>query len=149
MSILSQILGAGDIVKAVGDTVDNLFTSKDEKMEKELEMLKAQREFDLEENKLIAQQNIAQTEVNKVEADSNNLFIAGWRPAIGWIGALALLYQFIIYPLLTWIPDIHVPKPIDNDMLWTIITGMLGIAGMRSYDKLKSTDTKTIIVKKK
>lgn len=150
MSILSQILGAGDIVKAVGDTVDNLFTSKEEKMEKELEILKAQREFDLEENKLIAQQNIAQTEVNKVEAASSNLFVSGWRPAIGWVGALSLFYQFIVYPLLLWMPSVtNPPAPLPNDMLWTIITGMLGIAGMRSYDKLKSTDTKSIIVKKK
>lgn len=144
MSFLSNLFGAGDVVKAVGDTIDNLFTSDEERMEKQLEIMKAQREYDYLESKLISEQNIAQTEVNKIEAASSSLFIAGWRPAIGWIGAFALLYQFILYPLLLWLPVKEPPKPLDYTMLFTLITGMLGIAGLRSFDKLKGTDTTKI-----
>ena len=144
MSFLSGLFGAGDIVKAVGDTIDNMFTSDEERLEKQLEIMKAQREYDYLEAKLISEQNIAQTEVNKVEAASSSLFIAGWRPAIGWIGALALLYQFILYPLLLWLPVKEPPKPMDYTMLFTLITGMLGIAGLRSFDKLKGTNTTRI-----
>ena len=144
MSFLSSLFGAGDIVKAVGDTIDNMFTSDEERLEKQLEIMKAQREYDYLESKLISEQNIAQTEVNKVEAASSSLFIAGWRPAIGWIGALALLYQFILYPLLLWLPVKEPPKPMDYTMLFTLITGMLGIAGLRSFDKLKGTNTTRI-----
>lgn len=141
MNFLSSLLGAGDTVKAVGDTIDNLFTSDEERLEKQLEFMKAQREYDYLESKLISEQNIAQTEVNKEEAKSSSIFIAGWRPAIGWIGAIALLYQFILYPLLLWLPVKEPPKPLDYTMLFTLITGMLGIAGLRSFDKLKGTDT--------
>ena len=145
MSIWDTLLGGGNLVKAVGDVVDNLFTSDEERLEKELERYKAEREYDYKEAELIARQNIAQAEVNKEEARSGSLFVAGWRPAIGWVGAIALFYQFVLYPLLLWIPGIkNPPEPLDYTMLYTLITGMLGIAGMRSYDKLKKTDTRKI-----
>ena len=82
--------------------------------------------------------------VNKEEARNGNLFVAGWRPAIGWIGALALAYQFIIYPALLWLQPPSPPPQMQPEMLYTIITGMLGIAGMRSFDKIKNTDTKNV-----
>ncbi len=147
MNFFSALMGGGDVVKSVGDTLDNLFTSDEERMEADRELMKAQRSFDYKERKLIAEQNIAQMEVNKADAKSGSFFQAGWRPAIGWIGALALAYQFIIYPLLVWgltifAVEIEPPPLISADALYPIITGMLGIAGMRSFDKLKRTDTK-------
>jgi len=147
MSFLSKLMGGGDVVKSVGDTLDNLFTSDEERMEAEREMIKAKRSFDYKESKLVAEQNIAQMEVNKADAKSGNFFQSGWRPAIGWVGAFALAYQFILYPLLVWALavsslDIKPPPLIDANALYPIITGMLGIAGMRSFDKLKRTDTK-------
>lgn len=146
MSLISNILGTGNVVKSVGDTLDNLFTSDEERLEAANELAKANRRFDHLADKLVAQQNIAQTEVNKAEAASSNLFQAGWRPAIGWIGVLALAYQFVLYPLMLWIgtiyPQTQPPPALEADMMFTIVTGMLGIAGMRSYDKFKGTDTK-------
>jgi len=148
MSIWSKLFGGGNLVGAVGDAIDKITTSDEERLELELEMEKTVRDFQYRENQLIAQQNIAQTEVNKAEAQSGNLFVAGWRPAIGWIGAIALAYQFILYPLLLWLPGVsNPPPPLDSGMLYTIITGMLGIAGMRSYDKYKGTDTKRLRLK--
>jgi hypothetical protein len=148
MSFLTTLFSGGDTVKAIGDTVDKLFTSDEERLEKQNEYLKANREYDYLENKLISEQNIAQTEVNKVEAASSSLFVAGWRPAIGWVGALALFYQFIIYPLLGWIlvwfPTVSAPPVPDSAELYPLIMGMLGIGTLRSFDKLKGTDTKTM-----
>ncbi|RYZ96631.1 MAG: hypothetical protein EOO68_16485 [Moraxellaceae bacterium] len=144
MNFLSTLFNGGDTVKAIGDTVDQLFTSDEERLEKQNEILKANREFDYLDNKLMTEQNTAQTEVNKVEASSASWFVAGWRPAIGWVGALALLYQFIIYPLLCWIPGIATPPVPDNAALYPLIMGMLGIGTLRSFDKLKGTDTRSI-----
>ena len=144
MSFFTKLLGGGDVVKSIGDTLDNLVTSDEERLEKQLEITKAEREFDYLESKLLADQNMAQTEVNKAEAKSGSLFVAGWRPAIGWVGAIALFYQFIVYQLLLWIPDVTPPPHIDSGELYTIITGMLGIAGMRSFDKLQNKDTKKV-----
>jgi len=144
MNFLSTLFSGGDTVKAIGDTVDKLFTSDEERQEKQNELLKANREFDYLENKLIAEQNTAQAEVNKVEAANTSLFVAGWRPAIGWVGALALFYQFILYPLLCWIPGIDAPPVPNSDALYPLIMGMLGIGTLRSFDKLKGTDTKSL-----
>ena len=148
MSFFSKLLGGGDIVRAVGDTLDNLVTSDEERLEKQLEMMKTEREYNYQEAKLVSDLNIAQTEINKEEARSAHIFVSGWRPAIGWTGAIALFYQFIAYPLLLWLPIENPPPQMEADTLYTIITGMLGIAGMRSFDKMKQTDTKQVSIKK-
>lgn len=144
MSILSALFKGGDLVESVGNSLDSLFTSDEERMEQERELLKAKRQFDVKEQELVAQQNIAQTKVNEAEARSGSFFVAGWRPFIGWIGALALGYQFIAYPILLWFAEGEAPPQMQPDMLYTIITGMLGIAGMRSLDKIKQTDTRQV-----
>lgn len=148
MSFLNQILGGGNVVKSVGDTLDNLFTSDEERLEAQHELTKARRHFDYLETKLVVDQNIAQIEVNKVEAAGSSLFQSGWRPAVGWIGVLALFYQFVLYPLLLWaktfVPEIQPPPALESDMMFTIITGMLGIAGLRSFDKTRGTDTREL-----
>lgn len=132
------------MVKSVGDGLDKLFTSDEERLEKRNELLKAERELDTLKLKLLADQNIAQTEVNKAEAANPGLFVAGWRPAVGWVGVLALSYQFLLYPILQWLPIDKQPPLPDNSLLFPLITGMLGIAGLRSFDKLKDKDTKSV-----
>jgi|TARA_R110002020_G_scaffold21921_1_gene74380 hypothetical protein len=73
-----------------------------------------------------------QIEVNKTEAAHKSLFVAGWRPCIGWICGLALLYSTLIAPILNiWFT---VP-PVNNDLLSTILLGMLGLAGARTVEK--------------
>lgn len=75
-----------------------------------------------------------QLEVNKVEAAHKSLFVAGWRPAIGWICGIALLYSTILSPILDiWFT---VP-PVETSLLQTVLTGMLGLGAMRSYEKTK------------
>lgn len=144
MGWLTTLLSGGDAVKVVGDTVENLFTNNDAR-EKALETLKAQTEYDYKIAFLDAGAMSGQVEINKIEASSPSLFVAGWRPAIGWVGAIALGYQFILYPLLTWLPlDKAPPAPLDYTMLYSLITAMLGVAGLRSFDKSRGTETKQI-----
>ena len=83
---------------------------------------------------------IGQMEINKEEAKSGSLFVAGWRPAVGWICAVALSYQFVVRPLLAWcslIATIPVPPELDIATLMTLLFGMLGMGGMRMYEKGK------------
>ena len=76
----------------------------------------------------------AQIEVNKVEAAHKSLFVAGWRPAIGWICGLALLYSTIISPILgIWFT---VPV-VDTSLLTTVLMGMMGLGAMRTFEKTK------------
>lgn len=145
MSFLSNLLGAGDVVRAVGDSLDKLFTSDDERLEKRLEIVKAEREFSLSAMQILEKSDERQADTNIEEIRSGSLFMAGWRPAIGWIGVLALAYQFVLYPFLLWL---HIsetpPPPLDAGVLFSMVTGMLGIGAMRSFDKMQETDTQII-----
>ncbi len=74
-----------------------------------------------------------QLEINKMEAAHKSLFVAGWRPAIGWICALGLLYNTIIANILSiWFA---VPE-VDTTLLVPVMMGMLGLGAMRSYEKV-------------
>ncbi|WKD48949.1 holin family protein [Microbulbifer spongiae] len=95
---------------------------------------------------------LGQLTVDKAEARSKSLFVAGWRPWIGWVGGLALAYQFILYPLLCWAwaisnalaenPTETIPPPVlETGALFSMITAMLGIGAMRSFDKTHGTQT--------
>lgn len=146
MKFLKALFGGGDVIEAIGDVGDALFTSDEERMELELESYKAEREYDLRHEQIVADQNLGQMEVNKVEA-AGNWFQSGWRPAIGWVGATSLFFQFVLYQVYIWwaavyAPEVFVPEPLDASMLMTLITGMLGIGAYRSYDKKKGVDTK-------
>ena len=83
-----------------------------------------------------------QLAVNKEEAKSKNIFVAGWRPFIGWTCGVALLAHFLVFPtadVITahlGIPPVAYPA-FDMDSLMTILLGMLGLGGMRSFEKAK------------
>jgi hypothetical protein len=82
----------------------------------------------------------AQADVNKVEAASSSLFVAGWRPFIGWVCGSGLAYQFVLCPLLSWgaaLAKHPVACPsLDMGTLLTLLLGMLGLGGMRTVEKI-------------
>ena len=85
---------------------------------------------------------MAQVEVNKAEAGHRSIFVAGWRPFIGWTCGVALAYHFVVAPLIifgagwagTPIPDL---PTFDMDSLMTVLLGMFGLGGMRTFEKAK------------
>ena len=90
---------------------------------------------------LIQEIHKAQIEVNKVEAGSTNLFVSGWRPFVGWTCGIALCYHFVLQPLLMFILSstgnpMELPG-FDMTTLTTVLMGMLGLGGLRSYEKVK------------
>ena len=77
---------------------------------------------------------LAQVDVNKIEAAHKSLFVAGWRPAIGWICGIGLLYNVLLAPILAiWftLPEV------ETDILETTMWGMLGLGAMRTAEKFK------------
>jgi hypothetical protein len=78
-----------------------------------------------------------QSEINKMEAQHRSIFVAGWRPFIGWICGAALLYNFIIRDLIAWVSPDVMPPAIQMDQLITILLGMLGLGGLRTFEKIK------------
>ena len=85
---------------------------------------------------------LAQLEINKAEAASGSLFKGGWRPFIGWTSGIAFAYHFVLQPLLVFVltaSGVDLPDLPNFDMstLLTVLGGMLGIGGLRSYEKTK------------
>jgi len=118
------VSGAVDLMSNGGELIDRFFETKDEKREA-LQALA-----------------VAQIELNKQEAKHRNVFVSGWRPFVGWICAIALAYNFIVRDLMAWIilntgEAITLPPALAMEHLMTILLGMLGLGGLRTYEKQK------------
>ena len=118
------------LIEPVSQILDKFVADKD---------LKAKLQHEL--NTELHKANMAQLEVNKVEAAHKNMFVAGWRPFVGWCCASALAYHFILQPILVFVLSIsgyQVALPeFDMSSLMTVLLGMLGLGGMRTIEKVQ------------
>ena len=116
-----------------GKLIDRLWPDPTQAAAAKLELLKMQQEGDLAVM-------VAQTDINKIEAGSTNLFVAGWRPFVGWCCGAAFLYAAILEPLARFIAKVFFTyggefPVIDTTLTMQILLGLLGMAGLRSWDK--------------
>jgi len=144
-----DLIGIGSIIEGVGKVASSLVTTDRERLQMALE----DRKLDLEEKRIDQTTDLAQVEVNKIEASSNSIFVAGWRPAVGWVGVLGLAYQFLGYPLMQWLwsflqgvdiipKGLQPPPDLQTDQLMVLLSGLLGFGGMRSFEKSKGVAAK-------
>ena len=132
MSILATLFGGGvaEPIKAVGNIVDDLFTSDEERLDKEAVLTR------------IAQRpGFVQAEINKVEASHRSIFVSGWRPSIGWVCSAALAWNYIVHPLFSWAtvafmeaPPIP-PPTLSLGELMPVLMGLLGLGALRTVEK--------------
>lgn len=120
----------------LGKTLLDRFGPEDKtaRAQAEAEFIRMAAEGDLK-------QVIAQLEINAREAVHPSIWVAGWRPFFGWASGAGFIYATIVQPMLAWASAIKgwpVPPVLNIDLLWVVITGMLGIAGMRTFEKSKS-----------
>lgn len=132
MSWLSSIIGGGVVSAAEGvaGIVDRFVETDDEK--RAAEIVKA---------KLLMRPGEVQAELNKIEAGHRSVFVAGWRPFIGWVCGVALAYNFIVRDLIAWVivntgSTATLPPDLAMEHLLTILLGMLGLGGMRTLEKM-------------
>ena len=115
------------------DLIGRFFPDEEERRKAEADFLRQAMDGELK-------QVIAQLEINAREATHPSVFVAGWRPAFGWCGALGFLYATIGQPTLAWLAAIKgwpTPPELNLDLLWVVVTGMLGIGGLRTFEKSK------------
>lgn len=137
----------GSIFDLGRDILNKIFPDPVQRAQAELELLKAQQEGAFKEMDAQLQLSLAQTNINAVEAANASPFVAGWRPAIGWIGAAALAYHYLARPLVPWlcnatghpVPDM----PGLDSGLFELVSLMLGMGGLRTLDKRKALDVAT------
>ncbi len=140
-----DITGIGALASAASGIVDKFFPDKTqrEKDEAAREMQRIMNDYNLQS---------AQTDINKIEAASTNWFVAGWRPAVGWVCALGLLYQFLLMPVLNGvitaliailghpaIPAVFVT--LDSATLLTCLSGLTGLATLRTVEKHQGVES--------
>ena len=129
MSLLNSLIGPATQI------LDKFVEDKDQKA-------KLAHELATMADRLAHEQNRAQIQVNRVEASSGSLFKGGWRPCIGGICGIAFGYHFVLQPVIVFIVvligmDIPELPSFDMGTLLTVLGGMLGIGGLRSYEKSK------------
>jgi|TARA_R100001224_G_scaffold22860_1_gene11815 hypothetical protein len=119
------------LIVPISDILEKLIPDKD---------LKIRLKHELESE--LHKANLAQLKVNQQEAAHNSLFVAGWRPFIGWVCGVALCWHFILQPITVMIirlagyEQVILPD-FDFSQLSTILMGMLGLGGLRTFEKMK------------
>ena len=124
MGLLTKILGGSNIVKDIGDAIDKNVVNDEERMD-------AHRKWDE-----------LQTQVNLKEAKHRSVFIAGWRPFLGWSFSIGISLHVVIMPMVQWVLLVcgieKIPLPeFPLEIMLELIFGMLGMAGLRSWEKFK------------
>jgi len=128
LGLLSKIFGGDQAVAgitAVGSIVDNLFTSKDEKLTHEEVRIRLAQAPDM-----------AQIELNKIEASHRSRFVAGWRPFMGWVGGVGLANMFLINPWIQWITGQNGPN-LPEGVIMELVFALLGLGTLRTMEKIK------------
>jgi hypothetical protein len=134
---LKDILGG--LIEPITDIIGEVVVDKDKKKELELKLAEiVDRADDRYHEELMGQ-----IETNKIEAQHASLFVAGWRPFIGWTSGVGIAYTFVLSPFIEFVARANgytgvMPMP-DMGQLMTLVLAMLGVGAMRSYDKSHGT----------
>ena len=123
----------GPVLELGKTLLDRFVPDPAQKQAAEMELIRLAADGELK-------QVIAQLEINAREATHPSIFVAGWRPFFGWAGGVGFVYAVIGQPMLAWVASIHnwpAPPSLNIDLLWVVITGLLGIGGLRSLEKVK------------
>lgn len=128
MDPLSAIAGLADTL------INKIWPDPAARASAEAQLIKAQMDAALAS----VQQQI---DINKIEAANSNVYVAGWRPGIGWACGAAFALHFVVLPVLGWLAVLfgHDPIviPFDMDTLMTVLMGMLGLGGLRTFEKVR------------
>ena len=134
MGILSSLFSGGSSVaqpiEAIGNIIDSVFTSDEERAQ-----------GDLLKQKLAMKPALLQAEISRVQAGHRSIFVAGARPFLMWGCGLGFLFAFVINPVLQWLaPELGSPE-LPLDAMLELTLAMLGLAGLRTVEKLNGKAT--------
>ncbi|MEJ2792312.1 3TM-type holin [Iodobacter sp. LRB] len=141
---MSGLMPWDSVIDLINTGIDKIWPDKTEAEKAKAALAQAQLQGALKDMEEQWENAKAQIEVNKQEAASNSVFIAGWRPFIGWVCGSAFAWSFVFQPIVIMIANV-VGHPIDNSHLpkldfaeiQPVLYGMLGLGAMRTYEKVK------------
>lgn len=118
--------GASSVIESIGEAGDKIFTSDDER-----------NQFELELKKVKQSPMLMQAMINVNQAQHRSVFVAGARPFLMWVCGLGFLFAFVVNPLLQWLmPEVGAPT-LPLEVMLELTLGMLGLAGLRTIEKIK------------
>jgi hypothetical protein len=129
------------LIPVIGTVLEKVLPDPQASAEAKIKLMELAQKGELAVLDAETKMALGQIEVNKVEAGTD-MFRGGWRPATGWACVFGLVYQFLLQPLLPWLVAVcggSVPPlpPIDNETLMVLLTGMLGLGGLRTFERIK------------
>lgn len=141
-----DITGLGSLFELGSKVLDKIFPDKDTADKAKLEMFRLQQEGAFKEMEMQFDNAKSQMKVNEAEANKGGI-LNSWRPALGWVCVFSYAYNFVAMPLIVWCVtayrgDAPAMIALDTTELGVLLAGMLGIGGMRSYDKKTSSGCK-------
>jgi len=137
-----DITGLGAIFDFGGKVIDKIFPNKDDADKAKIAMLELSQKGELQQLAQEFELAKGQLAINDTEAKHPSLFVSGWRPAVGWVCVAAYAFNYLIMPLANWIAKFLVANApsivaLDTGELTTLLFGMLGIGGLRTFEKIK------------
>ena len=138
---MSLLAAATALLPTISGLLDKIIPDPEARAKAQLDLLKLQQDGVFKELDAQLQINLAQAEINKVEASSQNGFQAGWRPLAGYMCVAGLGYEFLLRPLLPWALTVSgveaPPLPSLDGVLFELMFGMLGLGTLRTADRWK------------
>ena len=144
---MSLLAAATALLPTISGLLDKIIPDPEARAKAQLDLLKLQQDGAFKELDAQLQINLAQAEINKVEASSQNGFQAGWRPLAGYMCVAGLGYEFLLRPLLPWALTVSgveaPPLPSLDGVLFELMFGMLGLGTLRTADRWKRINALT------
>jgi len=139
-----DITGLGSLFEFGAKLIDKIFPDKTQAEQAKAALALAQQQGQLQEEQAAWDNARAQLEVNKQEAASTSLFVAGWRPFIGWVCGGAFAWSFVLQPFAAfWVKvadsgfDVRALPSLDTSAMMPVLLGMLGLGGLRTVEKIR------------
>lgn len=129
------------LIPLLGTVLDKILPDQKSSADAKLQVMEMIQRGELAVLDAEMQMALGQMKINEAEAGTD-LFRGGWRPATGWVCVAGLAYNFVVQPIFPWlvrsfggeVPDM---PTIDNDTLMMLLTGMLGLGGLRTFERIK------------
>jgi hypothetical protein len=128
------------LIPLIGDIPDKALPDAGAAATAKLEVMRLAQSGELAQMNAETSLALGQIEVNKIEAASSSTFVSGWRPGAGWVCVAGLAYSVLAQPMLAWLSAVQgwpVPPVVGTEVLMGLLTGLLGLGGYRTAEKIK------------
>lgn len=137
MASLVSVGDLGTVFSSIGNLIQSIRSAITGKLDPE-----AQAELEAKLLDIQSQAQLVQNQINLAEAANPNLFVSGWRPFVGWVCGMGLVYAYVAMPLLQWAakainPSIPDPPAINTGEMIPLLMSLLGLGGLRTFEKVQ------------